>query len=91
MTLAFREFLLLTVVVISPQFTWAQKAKEITLMEPGVIQLANLFQMADTVALVKVVSGDTENYATVVYKAEVVRTFKGAVVGGTVYFGPLWG
>ncbi len=91
MTSALRKLLLLTVVVISPQLTWAQQEKEITIVEPGVIKLADLFKMAHTVALVKVVSGDTENYTTAVYKAEVVRSFKGAAVGETVYFGPYVG
>jgi hypothetical protein len=47
--------------------------------------------MADTVALVTVVSGDTENYSTTLYKAEVVQSFKGEAVGMTVYFGPYVG
>jgi len=91
MTSSLHRLLLLIVVVISPQLTWAQQVKEVSIVEPGVIKLANLFKMADAVALVKVVSGDTENYDTAVYKAEVVKSFKGAEVGEAVYFGPYVG
>jgi len=91
MASALRQLLLLTVVVIWPQQTWAQQSKETAVAEPGVIKLASLFTMANTVALVKVVSGDTENYTTAVYKAEVIKSFKGPAVGETVYFGPYVG
>ena len=60
-------------------------------MEPGVINLDDLFQSSDTVAVVKVTSGDTENYPTAVYKGEVVKSFKGAPQGATIYFGPYIG
>ena len=69
----------------------AQNAITVTNTEPGVIKLENLFQMADTVALVKVVSGDTESYAKAVYKGQVVKSFKGAATGDTIYFGPYVG
>jgi hypothetical protein len=85
---ALRTLLLITVVAIPSQLTSAQQA---TITEPGVYQLAGLFKHADTVALVKVVSGDTETYSSAVYKAEVVKSFKGAAVGETVYFGPYVG
>ena len=39
----------------------------------------------------KIVSGDVETYSTAVYKAEVVKSFKGAAAGETVYFGPYVG
>jgi hypothetical protein len=85
------RLLLLTVIIILPNSVWAQQSKEITIREPGIIELAKLFRMADTVALVKVVSGDTENYSTTLYKAEVVKSFKGEAIGTTVYFGPYVG
>jgi hypothetical protein len=91
MTSAFRKFLVLAAALISPQLIHAQLVKETTVVEPGVIKLGDLFQMADTVALVKITSGDTESYATPVYKAEVVTSFKGAAVGGNIYFGPYIG
>ena len=85
------KILLFTIVLISTRLTSAQQTKQITTVEPAVVKLAKLFENADTVALVKVVSGDTENYATAVYKAEVVKCLKGAAVGETVYFGPYVG
>jgi hypothetical protein len=85
------RLLLLAVIIIFPHSVWAQQSKEITIREPGIIELAKLFRMADTVALVKVVSGDTENYSTTLYKAEVVKSFKGEAIGTTVYFGPYVG
>jgi hypothetical protein len=59
--------------------------------EPGRASLADLFKMADVVAVVRIVSGDTENYKTPVYKAIVVTGFKGAARGQILYFGPFIG
>ena len=59
----------------------AQQAQTGTLTEPRIVSLEDLLRMADTVALVRVVSGDTQNYPKVIYKAEVVKSFKGATVG----------
>jgi hypothetical protein len=56
-----------------------------TTVEPGRIDLAQLFKMSDFVA---VVSGDTENYKTTMYKAVVVTSFKRTASGQTIYFGP---
>jgi len=61
------------------QPVYAQQAQTVVLTR--LIRLEDLFQMADTVALVKVLSGDTQNYPKVIYKAEVVKSFKGATVG----------
>lgn len=83
--------LVFAAVLIPGRLTAVRQKKQINIVEPGVINLENLFQNADTIALVKVVSGDTENYATAIYKAEVVQSFKGAAVGETVYFGPYVG
>ena len=85
------RLLLLTLVVISFQPISAQQSKEITIKEPGIIELSNLFKMADTVGLVKVISGDTENYAAAVYKGQVLKNFKGATVGDILFFGPYEG
>jgi hypothetical protein len=83
--------LLLIVAVSSLQSVHAQQARTVVLAEPRIIRLENLFQMADTVALVKVVSGDTQNYPKVIYKAKVMKSFKGATVGQIIYFGPYMG
>jgi len=82
------KLLLLIVAVISAQLTLAQQPEKVAVTEPSVTNLASLFKQADTVALVKVVSGDAENYRITVYKAEVLKSFKGAVADETIYFGP---
>lgn len=91
MSSIWRLFLFLIVMLSLLQPANAQQAQSVTITEPRTITLENLFQMADTVALVKVVSGDTENYPTAIYKAEVVKSFKGAPAGRTIYFGPFVG
>ena len=60
----------------------------VTISEPGIYDLASLFQHSDIVALVKVISGDTESYDVALYKAEVVKNFKGTSAGETIYFEP---
>jgi hypothetical protein len=92
MTGALRMLLLAAAVTISAQLTTAQtRPEQITLTEPGVYELADLFKRADTVALAKVISGDTETYGIPIYKAEVIKSFKGATTGDIVYFGPYVG
>jgi hypothetical protein len=91
MTAALRTALLVTVIVISVQPTSAQQSNAVTLTEPGGVNLASLFKQADTVALVKIVSGDTENYDVAVYKGVVINSFKGIATGDTLYFGPYRG
>src|ERR1700687_5301203 len=86
-----RTLLLCMVIMISAEITSAQRSTEITITEPAVINVAGLFKQADTVALVEIVSGDTENYSVVIYKGKVIRSFKGAEAGQTVYFGPYIG
>jgi hypothetical protein len=91
MTPARRMLLLFMVAIISARLTWAQGSEKVTVTEPSVINLASLFKQADTVALVRVVSGDAENYRIAIYKAKVVKSFKGAAVGEGIYFGPYVG
>jgi hypothetical protein len=67
------------------------QSKVVTITEPGVYKLDELFKVADVVAVVKVVSGDTESYETAVYKGEVIQSFKGMATGQTLYFGPFIG
>ncbi len=85
--------LLLTVIVgmSFSQVNAAQNTEKVTLKEPGVYELGDLFNRADTVALVKIVAGDTEAYKVPIYKAEIVKSFKGAASGETIYFGPYVG
>lgn len=89
MTVALR---LLVVLTLLGQVNVPQTAKEVTttIIEPGTYELAKLFQQADRVVLAKVVGGDTESYDVAVYKAEVVKNFKGGAAGETFYFGHSW-
>jgi hypothetical protein len=66
----------------------AQQAKTFTITEPAIVRLDELFQQADAVATIEILSGDAEHYATAVYKARVVESFKGLTSGETIYFGP---
>ena len=52
------------------------------------VKLEDLFKQADFVAIVKVLSADGEHYPAAVYKAQVVKAFKGAKEKDTIYFGP---
>src|SRR5260370_19199701 len=90
MTVALR---LVVVLALFAQVGVAQVAKEVTttIHEPGTYELAKLFKQADRVVLAKVVAGDTEAYDVAIYKAEVVKSFKGGPAGATLYFGPFLG
>ena len=92
MTEALRMILLATVLATAAQLTAALQSMNMTITEPGIYELAALFKQADTIALVRVVSGDTQAYdVAAVYKAEVITSFKGAAAGETIYFGPYVG
>jgi hypothetical protein len=69
----------------------SRQTQIITIVEPGKIRIEEMFRHANLVAIVKIVSGDTEHYQMAVYKAVVVTAFKGAQAGQTVYFGPYIG
>ena len=45
------------------------------------MSITDLFKQPDVVAIVQVVSGDSENYDTAVYKSKVLAVFKGAEQG----------
>jgi hypothetical protein len=83
--------LLLVALIAGSQLGVAQSLSTVTTSEPGIYQLADLFTHSDKVALVKVLSGDTEAYDVAIYKAQVVKGFKGLSAGDTVYFGPYTG
>ena len=90
MTSTWRVLLFLIVMMSLFQPAYAQQAQTVVLTEPVIIRLENLFQMADTVALVKVLSGDTQNYPKVIYKAEVVKSFKERLLGKRFISGRAW-
>jgi hypothetical protein len=52
------------------------------------VKVETLFHEADLVAIVRILSGDSENYPVTIYKAEVLKAFKGAAVKEKIYFGP---
>jgi hypothetical protein len=62
-----------------------------TLREPTVFGVLDLYRHADIVAVVKVISGDTEAYETPVYKGQVVTAFKGVSADDIIYFGSYLG
>jgi hypothetical protein len=92
-----RLCILIALMAMSARFTSAQRSEAqigaggVTISEPGIYDLLGLFKHADSVAIVKIVSGDTENYDVAVYKAKVVKSFKGTSAGETLYFGPYVG
>lgn len=90
MTLTLR---LVVVLALFAQVGVAQAVKQVTTTnrEPGIYELAKLFNEADRVVLARVVAGDTEVYDVAIYKAEVIKNFKGARAGETIYFGPFVG
>ena len=73
-----------TTVVTSEQRT----LKTVTISEPVRVKVEDLFIQAHLVAIVRILSGDTEHYPVAVYKAEVLTPFKGIPVGERIFFGP---
>ena len=67
------------------------QTRSVTITEPGIYEIGDLFKTADVVALVRIVSGDAENYSCAIYKGEAVQSFKGSQKGMIVYFGPFTG
>jgi hypothetical protein len=67
------------------------QTRSVTITEPGIYEIGDLFKTADVVALVRIVSGDAENYSCAIYKGEVMQSFKGSQKGMIVYFGPFTG
>lgn len=55
------------------------------------VKVDELFKQADLVATVRILSGDSEHYEVTVYKAEVIRAFKGSANEEKIYFGPYVG
>lgn len=51
-------------------------------------ELEKLYEEADLVAFIKIVSGDTENYEDTIYKSSVITAYKGTDIGKTIFFGP---
>jgi hypothetical protein len=88
-----RTILLFVLVSIlsSAGAVFGQATSTITINEPATVKIDDLVKQADTVVIVRILSGDTEHYPTAVYKAEVLNSFKGVPVGEKIYFGPFTG
>lgn len=82
--------MVVSLIVVSSALAWGQ-SRVVTITEPGIYKISDLFKNADLVTLVRIVSGDTESYDHAVYKGEVIQSFKGIPRGATVYFGPFIG
>ncbi len=76
--------------IISAQSVTAKlenPTESVTITEPAKMTLEQVFKLSDVVALVRIVSGDADNYKIAIYKAVVVKGFKGTEEGKTIYFG----
>jgi len=89
-TLMKRIFIFVALVLLGASASIAQQGKTITVTttDPASVTIEDLFKQADLVAFVEVLSGDSENYDQVLYKARVIKGFKGAVPEQPIYFGP---
>jgi len=85
-----RIFIFVTLVLFGASASIAQQSKVITVTtsDPASVTLEDLFKEADLVAFIEVLSGDSENYEQVLYKARVIKGFKGVVAAEPIYFGP---
>lgn len=79
-------FCLAALALLCSSTTLAQQT--VTITEPARVRIEDLFKQADIVATVRIVSGDTEHYSHTVYKADVLRVFKGTEAGAKIFFGP---
>lgn len=79
----------LTTVLLLGITASAQRTVEIS--EPATVAIKDLFKQADVVAVVQILSGDSENYESAVYKSKVLTAFKGTDVGQQLFFGPFIG
>lgn len=86
--------LALAISLFSVVHGWGQSSTHpvtVTISEPSTGTLANYWQKADVVAVVTTLAGDADSYESAVYKAKVVRPFKGVKEGEVLYFGPFVG
>lgn len=82
-------FLLVCLMVLSGNiFAYEREFRGLDVI--GHPELEKLYDEADLVAFVKIVSGDSENYEDTIYKATVVTAFKGALPEDTIFFGPYY-
>jgi hypothetical protein len=65
-----------------------EQVQQIEISDPAAVKIEDLYKQADIVAVVHILSGDSEHYSDAVYKAEVRTAFKGTRNGERIYFGP---
>ena len=73
-------FFAVIIALLLQQTLWTSSIKDVS--------LRNLFQEADLVAVIQVTSADAESFDGAVYKAQILRSFKGSVDNTTIFFGP---
>lgn len=76
--------------VLSAQIARAQELRT-TISDPAPVKVEDLLKQADLVAIIRILSGDTEHYPMAVYKAQVLQPFKGLEKGANLYLGPFIG
>jgi hypothetical protein len=86
-----RAFYVSLLCFISCGSVGAAQEQTVTISEPARVKVEDLMKQADLVAIVHLLSEDTEHYPKAVYKAEVLQPFKGVVKGATIYLGPFIG
>jgi len=79
-----------TAFLVSPLLTLLFVAQSIDSSASSIrpVKIRDLFAEADFVAIVKIVSGDSEHYSKTVYKATVIAAFKGTTSGEKIFLGP---
>jgi hypothetical protein len=83
-------FIFLLCFIFSASIAEAQE-QTATISEPAPVKVEDLMKQADLVAIIHLLSGDTEHYPKAVYKAEVLQPFKGVGKGAVIYLGPFIG
>jgi hypothetical protein len=73
-----------SVVLFSNSLAFGREGKADTIVS---VSLENLYKQADFVSFVKILSGDVEHYNGAIYKAEVLKAYKGAKEKEIIYFG----
>jgi hypothetical protein len=79
---------LLTLALLVGCIPAATSQETVVIGEPATLTVSELFKQADIVAVIRILSGDSEHYPITVYKAKVLTPFKGAQRGERLYFGP---
>lgn len=89
-----RAFLyIFSFLIFSVSICFAQQTKTVTVIisDPSSVSLESLFSQADLVAFVEIRSGDAENYNHTLYKAAVLKSYKGSKEREVIYFAPFIG